>query len=160
MQVRSACPSDDYLSVGFSLNRGCTSFFTPTWWRPPLRRRDLADRAGSDCQVSLMGIISTNIKIIIIILIINGTHGIRLSNIPGGHNAPHCGRRRWSGTSLNYLLLCATRWCYNPCYNAFSTGTAGALTTYIAKCITLKHIANTSSTLKTNCKHREQLART
>ena len=104
LQVRSACPSGDYLSVGFSLNRGCTSF-TPTWWRPPLRRRDLADRAGSDCQISLVSIISTSIKIIIIILIINGTRGIRLSNISGGHNAPHCGRRRWSGTSLNYLLV-------------------------------------------------------
>ena len=147
LQVRSACPSGDYLSVGFFLNRGCTSF-TPTWWRPPLRRRDLADRAGSDCQISLMGIISTIIKIIIIILIINGTRGLRLSNISGGHNAPHCGRRRWSGTSLNYLLLCATRWWCNPCYNAFSTGTAGALTTYCkvynikTHCKHIKHVKN------------------
>ena len=146
MQKRSACPSGDYLSVGFSLNRGCTSF-TPTWWRPPLPRRDLADRAGSDCQVSLMGIIGIIKGIIIIIkviilMIINGTRGIRLSNISGGHNAPHCGRRRWSGTSLNYLLLCATRWCYNPCYNAFSTDTAGALTTYCK-------VYN----IKTHCKH-------
>ena len=137
LQKRSACPSGDYLSVGFSLNRGCTSFFTPTWWRPPLRRRDLADRAGSDCQISLMGIISTIIKIIIIILIINGTRGIRLSNISGGHNAPHCGRRRWSGTSLNYLLLGATistcTW-YNTCsvvqYILNRHSRAGAITTH------------------------------
>ena len=89
LQVRSACPSGDYLSVGFFLNRGCTSF-TPTWWRPPLRRRDLADRAGSDdCQVSLMGIIGTIIRIITIILINNGTRGLRLSNISGGHNHNH-----------------------------------------------------------------------
>ena len=136
MQVRSACPSDDYLSVGFSLNRGCTSF-TPSWWRPPLRRRDLADRAGSaDCQVSLMGIIITIIKIIIIILIINGTRGLRLSNISGGHNAPHCGRRRWSGTSLNYLLRATISTCtwYNTCsviqYILNRHGRAGAITTH------------------------------
>ena len=134
LQVRSACPSGDYLSVGFFLNRGCTSF-TPTWWRPPLRRRDLADRAGSDCQVSLMGIIIIIIKIIVI-LIINGTRGLRLSNISGGHNAPHCGRRRWSGTSLNYLLRGTISTCtwYNMCFvvqyilNRHSR--AGAITTH------------------------------
>ena len=135
LQVRSACPSGDYLSVGFSLNRGCTSF-TPTWWRPPLRRRDLADRAGSDCQISLMGIISTIIKIIIIILIIYGTRGLRLSNISGGHNAPHCGRRRWSGTSLNYLLCGTISTCtwYNTCsvvqYILNRHSRAGAITTH------------------------------
>ena len=136
MQVRSACPSGDYLSVGFSLNRGCTSF-TPTWWRPPLPKRELVDRVGSDCQISLMGIIITIIKIIIIILIINGTRGLRLSNISGGHNALHCGRRRWSGTSLNYLLLCATistcTW-YNTCsvlqYILNRHSRAGAITTH------------------------------
>ena len=136
MQVRSACPSGDYLSVGFFLNRGCTSFFTPTLWRPPLRRRDLADRAGSDCQISLMGIISTIIKIIIIILIIYGTRGLRLSNISGGHNAPHCGRRRWSGTSLNYLLRATISTCtwYNTCsvvqYILNRHSRAGAITTH------------------------------
>ena len=140
LQKRSACPSGDYLSVGFSLNRGCTSF-TPTWWRPPLPRRDLADRGGSDCQISLMGIIGITKGIIIIIkviilMIINGTRGIRLSNISGGHNAPHCGRRRWSGTSLNYLLRATISTCtwYNTCsvvqYILNRHSRAGAITTH------------------------------